>query len=115
MSNRCRFNSYYSDYNVLQYDVKSYQSNYPECFSCGSSMHYSSGFERRYCDTCGFVDGDRNAPCYPRAVSIKEYSFITSEAYRQLSTFAITRHEFYELVYSLSFYDSHYRPPGEGV
>jgi hypothetical protein len=116
MPSRERFSSYYADSNPrLRRDVPEYQSNIPGCFSCGSELHYSSGFKRRCCDTCGFIEGDFDAPQYPRVVTLKEYCFLTKELSRQYRDFQLTYHEYSEALYSVTFYDSYYRPPGEGV
>lgn len=94
-------------------DITDYNSITPVCPGCSSDLHYSSGWKRRVCDTCGYIDGDRYYRVYPVAVSKDVYYFTIGQAYQLLRARQMYRVDFDDIVDNMTVHGSFYRPSGE--
>lgn len=85
----------------------------PECPACGADLHYSSGWERRVCTLCTWVEGEFDYQIYPRGLPWDQYHFLLGQTYWLRQQRHISQHEFCEMVYQIAPYGSFYRPPME--
>lgn len=93
--------------------IPDYQGWATDCISCGASLHYSSGFGRRICLLCGYLEGCGPNPYYPRALGTYEWLVTVGLLYEQLRMRYISNSNFREELGLITFIGSVYRPWGE--
>jgi hypothetical protein len=98
---------------VLWSETPEHQALATDCPSCGETLHYSSGWERRTCMLCGYIEGMGGHHVYPRAVSESDWLFTIGLLYQQMVSGDLTQDEFREEMRQITFVGSVYRPCGE--
>lgn len=90
-----------------------YQYWASDCMGCGQDLHYSSGWGRRVCLLCGYMEGIGGHHVYPTALPLAEWLFVVGQIQAQYSNQQMDYTEFRDELRRLTLIGSADRPYGE--
>jgi hypothetical protein len=95
---------------ILHDEVPEYQAGSDGCPMCHRELHYSSGWDRRICDICGYIEGMTGCRYYPIPLSFSDYHTLAGQFYYARTQRWMDGSEFEHLVWAYTTYGSFYRP-----